>query len=289
MKSFVVETSCAASASPSVPLESLGLREVRGAVIGDERLFDTERSTRPGGAFDAELDGVLSGLTWNRGRDGDTGGPLTDPARGAAAAFDDRLEARGVSIRGVARAGATPPAAVVGLAEVTTRASSLVLPMLKGSDDFYAESLTKGLGARSTGVPGTTTSGARAITSTVRRLGVRPRLVDGSGLSSRSRGTARDLVRLLRVAPRRSWGSTFTRALPVSGRDGTLRNRLRSVRGRCRAKTGSLGSRLSALAGTCRTRGPTTVTFAVLIERMPQSRARSLVDRVAMALARSSL
>lgn len=266
-----------------------GLREVRGAVVGDERLFDAERSTRPGGAFDAELDGVLGGLTWNRGRTGDTSGPLSDPARGAAAAFDDRLEARGVIIRGVARAGAAPSEATVGLAEERRRASSLVLPMLKRSDDFYAESLAKGLGARATGAPGTTESGARAIGAAVRGLHVRPRLADGSGLSSRSLGTARDLVRLLRGAARRTWGRTLTRALPVAGRDGTLRNRLRSVRGRCRAKTGSLGTRASALAGTCRTRGRRTVTFAVLIERTPQARARALADRVATTLARSPL
>ncbi len=270
-------------------LVALGLREVRGAVVGDERLFDARRTGRTGGVgFDAELDGVLGGLTWNRGRAGLTGGPLSDPARGAAAAFDDALEARGVVIRGVPRAGATPPE-VVGLAEARKRAALLVQPMLKRSDDLYAETLATGLGARAGGAAGTTAAGARAIQAAVRRLGVRPRLADGSGLSPRSRGSARDLVRLLRSASRRRWAPTFTHALPIAGRDGTLRRRLGSVRGRCRAKTGSLGSRLSALAGSCRTRRGTYVNFAVLIERVPQDRGRELVDRVASTIAGSRI
>lgn len=191
-------------------------------------------------------------------------------------------------IRGVPRAGVAPPK-VVRLAEARRRAATLVRPMLKQSDDFYAETLAKGLGARATGAEGTTASGARAIRSAVRRLSVRPQLEDGSGLSSRSRASARDLVGLLRSASRRSWGTTLSQALPVAGRDGTLRNRLRSVRGRCRAKTGSLGSRVSALAGTCRTRRGRTVRFAVLIEHIPQDRGRALVDRVATTIARSRL
>ncbi len=269
-------------------LTDLGLREIRGAVVGDERLFDARRAGRAGVAFDAELDGVLGGLTWNRGRAGADGAPLSDPARGAAAAFDDALEARGVVIRDVARAGVTPDGARE-LARIERRAATLVGPMLKLSDDFYAETLAKGLAARLTGAAGTTAAGARAVQSAVRRLGARPRLADGSGLSARSRGTARDLVRLLRVGARRSWGPTFTRALPVAGRDGTLRRRLRSVQGRCRAKTGSLGTRLSALAGTCRTQRGRTVRFAVLVERISPARGRALVDRVATTLARSRI
>lgn len=259
------------------------------SAIGDERIFDAQRTGRSGRGFDAELNGVLGGLTWNRGRAGDAGGPLSDPARGAAAAFDDALEARGVVLNGVPRAGDTPPQAVVGLAEMSRRASTLIRPMLKGSDDFYAESLAKGLGTRDTGLAGTTSSGVRAIQTAVRPLGVRPRLADGSGLSPRSRGSARDLVRLFRTARRRPWGATLVRSLSVSGRDGTLRTRLRAVRGRCRAKTGSLGSRVSALAGTCRTRRGATITFAVLVEDTPQARGRALVDRVAKTLARSRL
>jgi D-alanyl-D-alanine carboxypeptidase/D-alanyl-D-alanine-endopeptidase (penicillin-binding protein 4) len=259
-------------------LVSLGLREVRGSVVGDESRFDAVRGP------DDEYDGVLGGLTWNRGRAGDAGGPLTDPARGAAAAFDDQLEARGVVIRGVPRAGATPPGAAP-VAAITADAPGLVTPMLKVSDDLYADALAKALAA-APGAPGTTAAGAAAVRAAVRPLGVRPRLADGSGLSARSRGTARDLVALLLRARKGSWGSTLQRALPVAGEDGTLQDRLRSVRGRCQAKTGNLGTALSALAGQCRSRAGRTLVFAVLVEGQSPARGRAMVDRVATALAR---
>jgi D-alanyl-D-alanine carboxypeptidase/D-alanyl-D-alanine-endopeptidase (penicillin-binding protein 4) len=259
-------------------LVSLGLREVRGSVVGDESRFDAVRGP------DDEYDGVLGGLTWNRGRAGDAGGPLTDPARGAAAAFDDQLEARGVVIRGVPRAGATPPGAAP-VAAITADAPGLVTPMLKVSDDLYADALAKALAA-APGAPGTTAAGAAAVRAAVRPLGVRPRLADGSGLSARSRGTARDLVALLLRARKGSWGSTLQRALPVAGEDGTLQGRLRSVRGRCQAKTGNLGTALSALAGQCRSRAGRTLVFAVLVEGQSPTRGRAMVDRVATALAR---
>ncbi len=259
-------------------LVALGLREVRGSVVGDESRFDAVR-----GPVD-EYDGVLGGLTWNRGRAGDAGGPLTDPARGAAAAFDDQLEARGVVIRGVPRAGATPPGATP-VAAITADAPGLVTPMLKVSDDLYADALAKALAA-APGAPGTTVAGAAAVRAAVRPLGLRPRLADGSGLSARSRGTARDLVALLLRARKGSWGSTLQEALPMAGTDGTLENRLRSVRGRCQAKTGNLGRALSALAGQCRSRAGRTLVFAVLVEGQSRARGSAMVDRVATALVR---
>ena len=266
-------------------LVALGLREVRGSVVGDETRFDAQRTgATTGPAAVAELHGVLGGLTWNRGRAGDAGEVLSDPARGAAAAFDDQLEAQGVVIRGVPRVGTTPPAATP-LAAVTADLPGIVVPMLEGSDDLYAEALAKGLVARP-GVPGTTAAGAAAVVAGVRGLGVRPRLADGSGLSCRSRGTARDLVTLLRRARKGSWGATLRAGLPVAGRDGTLRDRLRSVRGRCRAKTGNLGAAASTLAGECRSRNGRTLVFAVLVEGQSQARGQALVDRVATTLAR---
>lgn len=266
-------------------LVNLGLREVRGSVVGDESRFDAQRQGATTGAEAAdELDGVLGGLTWNRGRAGDAGGPLSDPARGAAAAFDDELEARGVVIRGVPRAGVTPPGAAP-LASISADTPGIVTPMLKGSDDLYAEALAKALAA-GPGVPGTTAAGAAAVAAAVRPLGVKPRLADGSGLSHRSRATARDLVGLLLRARKASWGATLLRSLPVAGEDGTLRKRLRPVRGRCQAKTGNLDKALSALAGQCRSRGGRTLVFAVLVEGQPRATGEAMVDRVARTLVR---
>lgn len=264
-------------------LVALGLREVRGSVVGDGSRFDAAiGSVASGGALEDDFHGVLGGLTWNRGRAGDAGDLLTDPARGAAAAFDDLLEARGVVIRGVPRAGVTPPGAV-GLASAVGSVPGLVVPMLNVSDNLYAEALTKALGA-APGVPGTTAAGVAAVTAGVRPLGVRPRLVDGSGLSPRSRGTARDLVTLLRRARTASWGKAIRSGLPLAGTNGTLAGRLLSIKGRCRAKTGNVGRAGAALAGECRQLGGRTLVFAALVQGQSVADGEALVDRVAAVL-----
>ena len=61
------------------------------------------------GVFDPELGGALSALAYRRGRAAPAGPVQADPARAAAARFDDILEARGVVVRGVPRTGIAAP------------------------------------------------------------------------------------------------------------------------------------------------------------------------------------
>jgi D-alanyl-D-alanine carboxypeptidase/D-alanyl-D-alanine-endopeptidase (penicillin-binding protein 4) len=77
------------------------------------------------------------------------------------------------------------------------------------------------------------------------------RIADGSGLSSLDRLTPKALVTILqRVWADPGLGPVLFGVLPVAGRDGTLRHRLRSAptRGNVRAKTGTL-TNVSALSG----------------------------------------
>jgi len=73
---------------------------------------------------------------------------------------------------------------------------------------------------------------------------------DGSGLSRRNRVTPASLAKLLAALAGRKDAGAVVASLPISGIDGTLRNRLDDevCRGRVRAKTGSLAG-VSALAG----------------------------------------
>ena len=259
-----------------------GLRLVTGSVVGDESRFDAVRTGPSGdGAFDPELGGPLSALAYQRGAEVPGGPPQADPARAAAARFDDVLEARGVVIRGTPRAGVAPAGAVPLASAESAPVAALVAAMLKPSDDWIAELLTKGLAP----APGSTAAGAAIVRSEARRLGARVSLVDGSGLDSRDRGTAAGLVSVLR----RMRGSTaFRAALARPGRAGTLRHRLTSGRARraCRGKTGTLPSGgVSALAGYCRGRNGHTYAFAVIVEGRSIAKTRRAQDRVARALA----
>jgi D-alanyl-D-alanine carboxypeptidase/D-alanyl-D-alanine-endopeptidase (penicillin-binding protein 4) len=262
------------------------VREITGSVVGDESLFDTRRTGPSGnGAFDAELGGPLSALAYERGAQAPGGPPQADPARAAAARFDDVLEARGVVIRGVPRAGPNPPGALPIAAAGSPPVRTLVKDMLTASDDWIAEMLTKGLAAKTAPPPATTAAGAAIVRAEAARLGAPVAIVDGSGLDARDRGTAAGLVSVLR---RLRASASFTAALARPGRPGTLRDRLTSGRARraCRGKTGTLPSgRVSALAGYCAGRNRHTYAFAVLVQGRDTSRARRAQDRVARALA----
>jgi serine-type D-Ala-D-Ala carboxypeptidase/endopeptidase (penicillin-binding protein 4) len=265
----------------------IGITEVRGRVIGDESAFDGLRGP-PSEGFRTSFDvGPLSALTFNRGFSGRRR-PLfqSSPPRAAAAAFTRLLRRRGVRVVRGGRAGVTPPSAVELTSLDSPGVRSLIAAMNVPSDNFIAETLIKALGATFGGA-GSTAAGALVVRSTLSQLGVRTRVVDGSGLSRSNRTSPRAVVSLLTAMDESAVGEPFFASLPVAGRTGTLHDRMRSTAARdnCRAKTGTL-SDVSALAGYCETRGGGRVAFAFLMNYVWPSGARRLQDRMAAALAR---
>nr|MBA3327557.1 D-alanyl-D-alanine carboxypeptidase/D-alanyl-D-alanine-endopeptidase [Solirubrobacterales bacterium] len=182
---------------------------------------------------------------------------------------------------GVAPSGARPVAQVSSL-PVRTLIRLVNVP----SNNFAAEMLLKGLGARLGGA-GSTGGGAAVVRSTLDDFGVRPRIADGSGLSRANLTTPRQVVRLLERMDGQDVGTSFRSSLATAGRTGTLRRRMRATpaSGRCRGKTGTLRG-VSALAGYCRTRGGRDVAFAILMNAVNPFGARGVQDRMAAAIAR---
>ncbi|MDP9400623.1 MAG: D-alanyl-D-alanine carboxypeptidase/D-alanyl-D-alanine-endopeptidase, partial [Actinomycetota bacterium] len=178
------------------------------------------------------------------------------------------------------------PAGAPELARVASAPmAALVRATNVPSDNYLAEMLLKGLGARFSG-RGSTLAGAAVAAATMRGLGAAPRIADGSGLSRANRTSPRDVVRLLEAMPAQKTGGAFLRSLPVAGRTGTLRRRMRGTpaAGACRAKTGTLLG-VSALAGYCRTRAGGDVAFAFLMSSVSVFGARAVQDRMARTLA----
>src|SRR5206468_3025794 len=103
------------------------------------------------------------------------------------------------------------------------------------------ETLLKDLGARFGGA-GTTVAGSGVVKAWLGRLGIKPQIVDGSGLSDQDRTSPTEVVALFRAmtGPQAAIGATLLPALPVAGRSGTLIHRMRgtAAAGRCTAKTG---------------------------------------------------
>jgi D-alanyl-D-alanine carboxypeptidase/D-alanyl-D-alanine-endopeptidase (penicillin-binding protein 4) len=81
--------------------------------------------------------------------------------------------------------------------------------------------------------------------------------------------------------------TTWTASLPVAGKSGTLRRRMRATAaaGRCQAKTGSLIG-VSALSGYCTTTGGVRVAFSFVENRVCTSCAKRIEDRMVSAIAR---
>lgn len=265
-------------------IKAAGVTRIR-RVYGDDRAWDSRIGGPDSGfRYDRWLGGQLRALSVNRGWDGPRLQP--SPAGYAARTLAAALRQVGVKVHAVGGAKAAPP----NVAEVARVTSPPLRDLARAtnvpSDNYLAEMLLKGLGERH-GTLGTTAQGAAVARATLADLGVRPRIVDGSGLSRANRTTPRQVVRLLERMAERETGPAFRASLAIAGRTGTIRRRMRGTpaAGNCRAKTGTL-SGVSALAGYCRARDGGDVAFAILMSRVGTVTARGAQDRMAAAIAR---
>jgi serine-type D-Ala-D-Ala carboxypeptidase/endopeptidase (penicillin-binding protein 4) len=265
-------------------LAANGITEITGRVIGDESHWDGRRGTPASSYRTSSWIGPLSALTLDRGYA--SRGFQTDPPRTAAKVFDRQLDRAGIAVGAGPRDGVTPPTAVALATWPSPTMAEIVARTNTPSDNFFAESLLKSLGAEYGG-SGSTAAGAAVVRSTVAGLGARPRLLDGSGLSRRDRTSPHDVVDVIAAMDRTEMAPVFEGSLPIAGRTGTLSKRMRSTaaRGRCHAKTGTL-SDVSALAGYCDTRAGRRVGFAFLMNRINVYWAHVRQDRMTSALAR---
>jgi D-alanyl-D-alanine carboxypeptidase/D-alanyl-D-alanine-endopeptidase (penicillin-binding protein 4) len=263
-----------------------GVERVSGRVYGDESYFDARRGL-PTGGFRVSVDiGPLSALSFNEGRLSPYGrGFQGDPPRFVADRLRAALIARGVEVPRAGRAGKAPRGSgpLASVHSPTIRA--LVRHTNQVSDNYYAETLLKGLGARFS-QSGSTVAGAAVVTRVQGSFGVTGNVLDGSGLSRGDALSPSAVGHLLTAAQDEPWFESFYRSLPLAGRTGTLRKRMRGTpaQGRCRAKTGTLIG-VSALAGYCRSKGAGRIAFALLMNGVNVARARVAQDRVAAALA----
>jgi D-alanyl-D-alanine carboxypeptidase/D-alanyl-D-alanine-endopeptidase (penicillin-binding protein 4) len=153
------------------------------------------------------------------------------------------------------------------------------------SDNFFAEMLLKGLGARF-GTGGSTSAGAEVVRSALAtQFGILPSFNDGSGLSRSDFTSPRQVVTLL---SKMATNPYFVNSLAVAGQTGTLRHEMNGTiaQGRCRGKTGTL-SDVAALAGYCQALNGHILAFAFLMNGLGDSNYGHQVEaNMAVALAR---
>jgi D-alanyl-D-alanine carboxypeptidase/D-alanyl-D-alanine-endopeptidase (penicillin-binding protein 4) len=269
-------------------VRATGVQSFRGTVVADESMLDSLRGTPPYGYHPSfDLEGELSALAFNRGWANGFGTVYyKHPALEAGQQFVQALKTAGVHVPGTTeiRTGPTPATATPLAAVASPRMTTLVNLTNTPSDNFFAETLLKDLGARF-GTGGTTAAGTSVVRSTIdAQFGLHPQFNDGSGLSRSDRTSPFDVVSLLR---QQTDNSTFVNSLAVAGRTGTLKDEMRHTiaRGRCRGKTGTL-TNASNLVGYCQARDGHTLAFAFLMNQIYPGYAHPIQDAMVTAVAR---
>ncbi|HEY8304490.1 MAG TPA: D-alanyl-D-alanine carboxypeptidase/D-alanyl-D-alanine-endopeptidase [Solirubrobacteraceae bacterium] len=262
-----------------------GIRTVTGTVNGDESFFDSLRGEPASGyRFDPDLEGNLSALAFNRGETGSQSEPHA-PAAYAALQLRGALRAYHVTVHSGGAATTPPDAKLLATVRSPTLARLLGLT-LPPSDNFFAETLIKDLGALYGGA-GTTSTGAAVVRRTIAHFHLHPHLLDGSGLSHSDHTTPLEVVSLLAQLAHSPLGTALRKDLAVAGRTGTLSERMRgtAASGRCEAKTGTLIG-VSNLAGYCQSESGDILAFAFFTDGIATEAAHTIQDNMAITLAR---
>lgn len=266
------------------------LTALHGAIVGDESYFDSLRSTIESNFnFDPFMEGSLSALAFNRGAVdlGWTWEPISNPPLYAAGRLAATLRHAKVKLprRQRLAIGATPATAQL-LATVHSPSLATLLSLTDTySDNFFAETLTKDLGARF-GAAGTTAAGVAVIRAQLAsRFGLAPVFDDGSGLSYDDRTTPHEVVTLLSDM---ASNPVFVNALALAGKTGTLQHEMNGTpaQGNCRGKTGTLIN-VASLAGYCTAADGHTMIFAFFGDRLRNTDAGHKIEaNMAVALAK---
>lgn len=178
------------------------------------------------------------------------------------------------------------------ICERTHTIDQILLPMMKKSNNSFAESLFYQLAA-SSGCAGAGRKQAVAkVHALIEKLGLQPahyQVADGSGLSLYNYLSPELLGRVLCFAYSNSAiYNHLLPSLPVAGEDGTLRKRMKGTpaAGNVRAKTGTVEG-VSTLAGYCTTSRGHVLCFSIMNQGIRRNAdAQAFQDRVCEALCR---
>ncbi len=195
---------------------------------------------------------------------------VNNPTLFTTTAFKDALEQIGITVQGDVAAGTVPGRSRRIARHTSDPLSRIVWESNKSSDNFVAEQLLKTLGAETSGEPGSTENGLRAIQDFLEELDILPDtyiLENGSGLSRKNRLCPEQLVRLLTYMYQSFHvRSEFLASLAIAGVDGTLRRRMQNTQaeGRLRAKTGAI-RQVSCLSGYAASRENEVFAFSIMV------------------------
>jgi len=207
---------------------------------------------------------------------------ISDPARFAALAFRQALEACGIVVDGAAVSRhlyrdevpdlrQAPPGADLSGAELARRVSPPLIQDLqatvKESLNLHAEMALRTVGRVRRNV-GSIEAGLDELRALLGEAGVEPggwNINDGSGLARLNLVTPATVTKLLRFMLASTAHDAWLSLLPVAGQDGTLGSRFNGApaAGRVFAKTGTV-AHVSALSGYAQRADGSWIVFSIL-------------------------
>lgn len=203
--------------------------------------------------------------------------------------FSSRLREAGIVVESSVTTGMLPKETLT-LCTIAHTLRDVLVPMMKDSDNLYAESMFFQIAASQGGRPAKAVHARQLVKKELSKAGVNNiqyRIADGSGLSLYNYITPELMVKLLTYAYRHpSIYSHLAPSLPVAGQDGTLKSRMTApvTNGRVKAKTGTLTG-ISSLAGYLVAANNHILAFCIINQGMMKiSDGRAFQDRVCTAL-----
>ena len=217
---------------------------------------------------------------------------LLDHATYTAGAVRAIWKELGGSIQGQDRQASVPKGAKLLARAYSPDLAEIIRDINKYSNNTMAQQLFLSLGAQfRTDADGDDAKAAqRVIRQWLAKKGITaPHLVmeNGSGLSRAERVSAREMAQMLQAAWKSPYAAEFISSLPIAGKDGTMRKRLKTtaMNGQAHIKTGTLNT-VRAISGFSRdSNGDTWAVVAILNDPRPWG-ASSILDQVLLHLYR---
>ena len=175
------------------------------------------------------------------------------------------------------------------LSHSSVKMDTIVHTLNKVSQNFYAETLQKTLGAEIKN-KGTNQAGIEVENEWFEDIGIDPDGIfirDGSGLSRHNLVSPFQIATILQTMKNSPAYESYLKSLPVGGIDGTLKNRFEgyNVSGHVHAKTGYVGH-VRALSGYVTAKTGKEYIFSILVNHYPTptSCINDLQDRIVALL-----
>lgn len=254
-------------------VKALGIHTLRGKIVEVRGFKDSD----------------LLGEGWCWDDDNPTLSPLLiDKKDEFVSRLAQMLDKDSIFVDGPSTTGTLPKSALL----LCSRSHPLVdvlEPMMKNSDNLYAESMFYQLGAATGASPAKASHGRQMILKTLKNAGVtgQYKIADGSGLSLYNYVTPELLAKLLIYAYRKSGIIRYLYvSLPIAGEDGTLKKRMKDSPAHLnvRAKTGTVTG-VSSLAGYALAANNHMLVFSIINQGiMKADDGRNFQDKVCKAL-----